>query len=274
MGLVKKLGLLLGTAVLGTQLVCAEPKQSSPFLYSSLGAGLDVHSSDYTIREVPLSLRDVPVHPDYLLPIPSENIAPIKDKRITFSNLGPSPVVSGRFGVGIDTGRLSFIVGGEFKRNFLSLESSRVERNYTTFPGTDLRGVGAELTYYRVMLESPELSFGSFAKISYKPFDDNKLISLFFDYSLIHGETFYVENGWDRDSSLEVKSKTEFATVLSHTLKFGVNLHTNVAGNSNFLTPFEFSIGMTFPQIIPEAPFKKAHIQGFPSFVLANKFGI
>jgi hypothetical protein len=115
--------------------------------------------------------------------------------------------------------------------------SDIVERNYTNAPGTDQRGLGAALTYYRVE-EGDNFIFmpGYSLRILYTIEEKKKAdIRLFLEYGTGFAKVpVAIETGWDRFDELETYKNYDLTGRLAyHCIKFGwqYDSHDNVPGS-------------------------------------------
>ena len=225
-GLVKKItvaAVVLGALFLGSQKANAQ----ETYLYWSLGMGINT-SPNALINNIPEDIRNVPVHPDDIWA--EKRAGPIKDNE--FSPKIDIFSANTEFGIGIKKGRFGFEGGPKLSMSFTEeSESSIVERNYTNYPGTDERGYGAALTYYKILAKNnsiytPGISSRALYSISKKRLGSWRRvtgINLFAEYSF--GWMFmpiYVETGWDRYDELEERKEHKLsARSLEHMIKLG-----------------------------------------------------
>lgn len=174
------------------------------------------------IKNIPLEIRDIPKHPgDW--EVPDENIAPIEDKAVglydrisigTKTGINLYPHNDCRIGLGLvlDLDLNAPPLIGNFK---WGERKDTVKRNYTTEPGTDKKGYGAALTYYKIY-PTFLTNWNSFLRPSFYSEIEIKLakkLSLALGCDIFK-ETIVAENGWDRGNSEEKKGKYKLANLV------------------------------------------------------------
>jgi len=256
------LGAILSVPFVEGNAMAEEPKKQQvklnyPYLFGNTGFEI-LLSKDYgrfEMENVPLSVRDVPVHPDDAWRKHTD-IAPIEDTKLQIrrASLG-SPYNTWEEWTGF--GGLSIALGAGYKYEPLDIKigfsaaaftnsdptgfhgslyanpPQRTERNYIHYPGTGVRGYGEALTYYGFSdFVHNTYVYGPFVRMAYLFVDDvvrNRGVKfppagyLFMEYMYnLSPFNVYVENGWDRYDELEVRERIKILEERSHRLKVGV----------------------------------------------------
>ena len=145
-------------------------------------------SNKYLVSNIPGSIRDVPINPaDASLPTSDGPIRDTGFKSRAFRYF----VISLPLCVKFKYGKFSSALCAVINLNTI-VQRTIVERNYTNYPGTSTRGVGAALTYYSV--EECRVQYGPFAKISIGIFS--------VEFSLAYCSVLAV-SGWNRYDALK-----------------------------------------------------------------------
>jgi hypothetical protein len=176
----------------------------------SLGANLfyslAFESNKFNVSNVPLSIRNVPIHKDDRN-IPTSD-GPINDT-LMHGNEWKLLMLGFSTQVRFKAGNFKAEIGGKASYNYnLASTGEIAERNYTNYPGTAERGEGAALTYYTVYPAGFE--YGPYAKISWGWF----AIEDYFDFSAVRAK-----NGWDRYDALQTYSTYPLYNLNSNILK-------------------------------------------------------
>jgi hypothetical protein len=170
-----------------------------------------------TVKHLPESFRNVPIHPDDHY-VPAENAGPVSREEYGLTdgaNLSLMYVWDFkqhehpryRLGLGLDW--ILFPTAG--------YGGTEAERNYTNNVGSDERGYGAALTFVRLREGGviPSLGDGSFdpflnitprIKFEIAPFDDHFWFGTSISYFAVQAQ-----NGWDRFDSDEVRETKTLA---------------------------------------------------------------
>jgi hypothetical protein len=165
-----------------------------------------------TVNKIPLSIRDVPVHPD-----DAEfagNAGPIAKDTLRLSDRVSVLHLKGFFRLPIAHDRLAWRTGVGLDFDFRmeavkdpNKRSDIAERNYENAPGTDTRGEGAALTYIQA-----GTSYWFHENTFVKPYVFSEVslnlssnVSLDFGANL-HQEQIFLENGWDRYDNLDTQA--------------------------------------------------------------------
>ncbi|MFA5070920.1 MAG: hypothetical protein WC511_00950 [Candidatus Pacearchaeota archaeon] len=225
---------LLG-AVAGIGLFLTPVQKNSAEIYGFLGAGYGHETQgnySASVDSVPEIVRDVPAHPDDFYKTRPQDVGPIADTDFDLPFSGRGMNVELKAGVGIRKGIFDFKLGPKISLSSKEdVVSSIKERNYLNHPGTEERGYGAALTYYKMKSESTsDIPFGGLAEFSLN-FDLSDghglcLLNPFVEYSfLVIPKEFYFETGWDRHDSLEKRKSYKITpNLLSHTAKAGAKI--------------------------------------------------
>jgi hypothetical protein len=252
----KSLTRFLGVTALGTALLFGSVQKLSSQVYGFLKFGPVFETEtnySLTINNVPEYIRDVPAHPDDLYKTNSEDVAPIANSVINWSTAGRLPALEMKAGIGVKKGVFDIKLGprvsyewGEFDS-----ESQIKERNYLNHPGTDLRGEGAALTYYKFREGDKDITINvgglAEASLNFDLSDGNEMFFLgpFAEYSFSTSEQkFGFENGWDRYNALEKKSSYDFVlNTFYQSIKLGIKAKLgpgtlSIYGGGSFLSPF------------------------------------
>jgi len=189
----------------------AEPRKD--FRLLSKGMGFDI---TYTwlgahIDNMPLEIRDVPVHPDDSWA--EDNRGPIKETKFNASHAISVPIMYEReYGTGSkDPLRIRYGYGLEWT---IDVGATFEERNYTTRVGSDRRGDGAALTYVSMrqggMIPSFDngwsdifLNWTPRVKFEVAPFGGT-LKNLWFGTSASYF-SIAAQNGYDRYDKIDVR---------------------------------------------------------------------
>lgn len=225
---------LLG-AIAGIGLSLLPVQKTSAEIYGFLGLNYGYETKgnySASVDSVPESVRDVPAHPDDLYKTRPQDVGPIADSSFDLPFSGRGMNLELKAGVGIRKGIFDFKIGPKmFGGGKEEIEPQIKERNYLNHPGTEERGYGAALTYYKFKSETKSSpTWGGLAEFSLNfDFSDGYGIGLFnpfVEYSfLVIPKEFYFETGWDRFDSLEKrKSYTIASNLLSHTVKAGARV--------------------------------------------------
>jgi hypothetical protein len=252
----KNLSKILSAAVLGAGLLFSTPKASAGdfYLFGDIDCSGNLNSeTNYNadVQTVPEYVRDVPAHPDDLWKVDPANVAPIADTPFSFPIEITKPFLDFKLGIGFTEGIFNIELGPRFA-SFIDTNyaNSKVkERNYTNHPGTEERGYGAALTFYRFHFEKGDTSIGGFLRTSLKfdISDSNKVLFLepFLDYSFLYSTcSFSLTTGWDRYNRLEKKDSYQIASdIIDHSLEVGLK-----GSMMNFA--LEVYGGMAIPQLV------------------------
>lgn len=199
-------------------------KQKNKF-YLFIGGGVNWtwDANICKISNIPERVRDVPVYPD------DENIytdiAPINNSQLSYS---PSSVaLNGVIGAGCKFGLYSIALGGSIDYYLAANDKTTIKRrNYTNAPGTEQKGEGAALTYYKLDKDWNHglnaLAPGLFVKLS-KQFSEKSICCLFVEYNI----SFYglhLENGWDRYNHLKKWKIYKIADIHRNSIKLGLGI--------------------------------------------------
>ncbi|MDD5700240.1 MAG: hypothetical protein PHH00_03580 [Candidatus Nanoarchaeia archaeon] len=235
------------------------------YLYGQANYGLELGlSSVGEIQSIPEYMRYVPIHPDDTYAREEDNgIIEYTERELPQFH----PVLNAEAGIGLQGGLFDFHAGPKLELILVSsLDSAFKERNYTNYPGTDIRGYGAALTYYSAFVgnPSPFVTLGADARLSLKLFEKESGSSYtkvegFLEYSGSFSPTrFILKNGWDRFDEHEIDKTYDFelADIINHALKFGVS-YTPMSFKNN--KGFSFSVSwfgeVYYPQIIKKTSF-------------------
>jgi len=200
------------------------------------------------IENTPLEIRDVPKHPDDNYAY-NKNVAPIDNAKI-------------KMGTGLEFFSLKF--GGKlslFNKNVqiktgagigieLNLKQMIAERNYTNYPGTSQRGVGAALTFYgvgkRYVVEKngfmrPFL----FSELNMKIIPLNKENKYINKMGLGAGYEIFIEkvvmiNGWDRYNLLETWKRYNLCDLVIGRPYISINLFNGEDVNFKLTGGFDY----------------------------------
>lgn len=217
--------LLVLMFVLNNFLLAANKPEQKNKVYLFLNGGInwawDIDMC--TIPYVPKRVRNVPVHSDDQN-IPT-NIAPINNASINYSPC--SICLEGMIGVAYKSGLYKVKISGGTSYYLAANDHNSLKtRNYTNAPGTNERGDGAALTYYKLDKDwthginafVPRLSIN----IS-RQFSKKSICQIFTEYDL----SFYglhLENGWDRYNRFEKWKIYKLADIRRNCIKFGLNV--------------------------------------------------
>lgn len=209
-----RLGLIATITLVWCACLQASPTNDSFHLLSK-GFGFDLGYAylGAEAKDMPLSFRNVPVHPDdwgYPGPITSKKYAAAHEAFLSlmydwqFGRSESSPL---RYdlGIGLDWMIVPSAVGAG---------GDKAERNYMNAPGTDIRGYGAALTFVGVrqggMIPSMDSQLADFflnwtprVRLEVAPFG-GYLENLWVGTSVSYF-TIDAENGWDRYDKLDVR---------------------------------------------------------------------
>lgn len=173
------------------------------------------------VKGIPLEMRDVPKHPDDSYARES-NVAPIaKDSAELYGYADIGTRLGGKFSLHEDKLLFNTGIGIDFSCTPAFSEYNKRKdmevRNYTSNPGSNTRGSGAALTFYRVAPSSVLLNFGgvflrpsAFGEIEVNV---GKKASLALGY-MVFPQNYQIENGWDRWNKLEFREKHTFAKLI------------------------------------------------------------
>jgi hypothetical protein len=169
-----------------------------------------------TTDTVPEYIRAVPEHIDD----GGKNLPPIQDKPIS---IGSGISAEGRLEGIIKDKNLKFEFGllGGVEIMFGDL----VEYNYTNAPGTEARGYGAALTFYKSYLLN--LNVGVFGNGIFDLAPPSLFPKIVLEYSstLPFLQGIYIKNGWDRYDSYETKDRYfAYLLTLNQKIKCGLEL--------------------------------------------------
>jgi hypothetical protein len=227
---------------------------------------------------IPEYVRDVPKHPDddYAL---DSNVAPIKDTSPSYLIPLDKPPFELRALVGIEKNGFdlslgpSMLIGSPEVPYSIDFEGYHVGRNYTNYPGTDIRGYDAALTYYSVQGLSRKFSFGFFSRLSYKVLEictpkmySPLSLNLFAEYSINPmTSTLKIENGWDRYDSYEIKDTYHLDTkFIRQYAKAGIKVKFLPAHPVPFIMTLNLFAGKEFYNVISsELPFELSSSDNF-----------
>ncbi len=206
-GLAKTLGIL----ALGA-MPFVSPKAASLSFSADVNLGLTYEQSFVSkVKDIPLSVRNVPVHPDDYGnsgPIQKDELNPADRVSLFELKLGPKLTFFDRraflrAGAGLDLNFSSQAL--EFWKE-PNDRADIAERNYLNNPGSDQRGEGAALTYiYAGTRYTP--TWNTFFKpyvFADAGFNITKHLSVRAGAKLFQ-EQIFLENGWDRYNSLETR---------------------------------------------------------------------
>lgn len=170
-----------------------------------------------TVENMPLEIRDVPVHED-----DSGYEGPINKSEYTLNHSFAISIMYSRvYGTGeSDPLRFNWGLGFDW---LIGMGDNFEERNYMNSPGTDDRGYGAALTYVKVgqggivpplgsIFSDIFLNWSPRVKLEVAPFG-GALKNLWFGSSVSYYR-IYAQNGWDRYDSLEVRDSYDLAHVI------------------------------------------------------------
>ncbi len=207
------LPLALGASILSTNLKAQKPR----FVFKG-GYNLTYENFPLKGTTVPLSIRDVPIHLDDDYANPKDN-APIEDKSFNLDNSIFVVSLNGSYSKSF-ANKVNFNLG--LNLNFGWNERIFKERNYTNYPGTNQRGYGAALTYYKLNPRylfkfnswiRPEISSELEVAIS-------KASKIKLGYKL-YNEKLVGINGWDRYNGLEVNKRYTLTDMILERFELG-----------------------------------------------------
>lgn len=207
---VKIVNLLLTFLVMLWQSPIVQAKQQK--FWNQFGAKITVTTPDLKVNNMPLEVRDVPIHPDDKYALRS-NAGPIKQKQ--YSTNGTlmfemfwrnSLTEKVNFGLNIN---VMAYPNHTFYDNAL--------RNYTNAVGTETRGYGAALTFVGIEKRSSKIDYlGLFVpelSLEFLSTSKRSLGGISVGYY-----QFDATNGWDRYDSLEVRKRY----ILAHIYPIGI----------------------------------------------------
>ena len=248
------------------------------FFVEGTNTWTETHTFMYEVSNVPERLRYVPIHADDTYASEENNgIIPNKTvKRKPFYFL-INPSIS--LGAIYETGKINLEIGAKaeyhlLEPSFFTLRNPKnvfktfTERNYTNYPGTDIRGEGAALTYYG-------LANGDISKHNdeYSIFVRPSIYPVYLEYELELSHLF-LTRGWDRNNSLVTWKSSKLADILTHNFILGVrNFGLGEVGiGKNIHAPIDLSFGVSFPQPIKTSLGKEVDLKTKPHFFF--RFGI
>lgn len=209
-------------------------------LYIDVGVALGYQSPIMSIDYVPTSVRDVPVHRNDVWRS-GENGGIIPNEEV-FTPSGFFGQSQARAGITLGISNLQVILGGfllvhnvhstgyKLKDNPTDPNDAIRRRNYqgnSEDIGTERRGVGTALTYYRIPDDGDGVEWnGVFARVELdigKTVDDVPL-SVFAEYAqqTSASKVLMLESGWDRYNSLEAYQMFVVADIEHRLVSLGI----------------------------------------------------
>jgi hypothetical protein len=222
MGFGKSLAKIVALTSIATTLALGVPKAESaeirnPYFYGNVTSDFFAGTELANLITIPEYIRDVPIHPDDTYANPKNN-APIKNGKLTWNANGAD--VNGKIGIGFKEGKFDF--RGGLNGGISGILISGRERNYTNFPGTSKKGVGAALTYYGIGMGL--YSLGLNAEVLLNLNDNFDLFLEYFDNFI--PTSLSLTDGWDRNSTIQIYKKYLLADVsFCNTFKVGGKFH-------------------------------------------------
>ncbi len=216
----------------------SNPKYKKGFyLFISGGWNFALDFNMCSLETIPEYIRNVPRHPDDGGGF--TNIAPIEDSKLSYSPFSLN-LINGSAGIGCKFELFDLMLGGNV--DWCLFTSGPIKkRNYTNASGTETRGYGAALTYYRLNKGSAHkwnaFTPGLFLRLSRKISTESDF-SLFVEYSLDF-YNLHLETGWDRYNNLEIREIYKLADINKRTIKIGFFVDID--------SDLEFFIGYVMP---------------------------
>jgi len=215
---------------------CAGDMKMKPFI----GPSIDFQSvtQDYKIIKVPEKSRYVPIHPDDGYARESNN-GPIPNDTVELPKLEEIRFLKG--GIQTDIGDVRFDIYGDLSYRLEDTTESEWDnihrRNYTNYPGTETRGVGAALTYYKAEY-GDDIIPGIKAEV-HLPVKDDFYLMLGAGYRKYNID---VIKGWDRWNALQRWKTEKLGEVEEKSIYFGIeilsgekkNINLHLRGGANF----------------------------------------
>ncbi len=179
-------------------------KLFASFVIEPLVVGSCNVGSMMQLKNIPVDIRNVPRHPSD--DVPPGNMGPIEVSNMSDAHFWWKPCVL-FLNAGFGTSRFDISCGtfGSFDMT----SQTPTERNYTNYPGSSVRGLGAALTFIR--LDNSRWHYGYTASLEIKMKND---LGLSFMY-LRDWEHVSIVTGWDRYDDTE-KYNTYSIGTFSH----------------------------------------------------------
>ena len=217
-----------------------------------------------SLENIPLVVRDVPKHPDdgYAS---DQDVKPIHDKEfVYFDNYVTGNL---RMGLGLIWPKGYIAIGIEELMGINNhAGDSRLERNYTNYPGTGMRGEGAALTYYGIESEGPAGIFFRYSGPILR--NDSGVVngaSFILDYNY-YPSKLKMSNGWDRWDRYEKWKDFDAGKVETHMLSIGVLYY-------NYMFQISSSVGYMMNFWTPTTQFKDSKMRTNDNFYIDLKVG-
>ena len=177
-----------------------------PIFYMNISgtpvSGFSWGASSLSFSNLPLTIRDVPIHPYDTYASPSNggpiNVSSLDDAKLWWL---PNLFIQG----GIQFSQMEIEAGGLLQVKLSS--QNPTERNYTNAPGTNYNGIGAALTYIKLD-NSFNVIYGLSANVRRKISSLGGKEYLYLSGSFIKDwQNYAIETGWDRYAQLQSKEK-------------------------------------------------------------------
>ena len=270
---------ILFPLIFGALLLSNPAKAQKISFLKEFNFGFTYYKEKIKIENIPLEIRNVPKHPnDYY--IPNENVAPIDDEKIKLP-YNQACIFDLKLGVSSEIleNKLHFNIGTDFNIGIPPLVNEYLkERNYNTHPGTQEKGYGACLTYYKfwneqitsIYIPSSEgltnLLFWT-ALIKPKIFSefkikgkDNEEIVLGYEVFI---ERLFAQNGWDRYGGGERMNNYNLANLFIGSPYLVINVpEKKVNSSESAIDSYKTGIivGFTYPIRTSKKPIAKEMI--------------
>lgn len=213
------LAAFLGQLVQAKQGESGSSKKSSLSIRFTLGSKVQFFKNSTFFLNAPEYMRYIPIHPNDWHAHELDN-APIENGITIFPNalsiplygeLGPQISFSNikmRFktGMSLELMNIVYPLVGLISHPFDGIPQMNMkERDYLLNPGSSKRGYGTALTYYRVYTQLKRKFphyYGAEIEIGIK---EKEVLSLLLGWEEIASYDLFLENGWDRYDSLQVR---------------------------------------------------------------------